>query len=275
MKLFLLITLFGTYSANAADTLYCKVNKRAVNALEPSYGWDYNEECQDQLLTGDVCFSGSRKKIIERLNSENRIGSDEDWIEDARYNGKNLQYTVVDGPNEWEHKHIIKKCTPAFFRDSEPEQLPLFPDIEQKKDLEALKAYLTTDNVGNGDGEVTSYIVQSLQLEVKKTLEGYEEASRFYQEGDSDNDPYIIDHKMKSASTNLIHWIETYTETPNGVDEDFGPLLEKMIERNVVLEIISVGPPESCDESEYCMWQMFDVFLSNGEHYYLHLDFTT
>ncbi len=276
MKLLLVIILFGSFSANAKDTLYCKVNKRAANALESvSDGWSYNEYCQEPLLSGDVCFTGSRTKIIERLNLGNRVGSDEDWIEGARYNGRNLQYTVVDGPNEWEEKYIIKKCTPAFFRNSEPEQLPLFPGIEEKKDLEALQAYLNTENVGNGDAGMVPYLVSSLQIEVSKMLASHREASRDYQEDSDANDAYFIDHEMRSTASNLVDWMELSETNPENVTEDFKPLLDRMIEKGVVLKIISVGPPESCYDPTYCRWQLFNIFLSNGEHYYINFDFTT
>ena len=98
-------------SASALDTLFCQVHDKAVDALNYEDGWTHNPDCSEALTLGEVCFTGSRAKIIERINNEEeRVGSDENWIEDARYHGADLKYTAVDGPNEWSETYIIKRC---------------------------------------------------------------------------------------------------------------------------------------------------------------------
>lgn len=271
MKSILVLSMLFSITANAAGTLYCKVNGRAVDALtseDPS--WSYNEQCQTELLTGEVCFTGSRTEIIERLNSKNRVGSDEEWIEDARFYGENLHYTVVDGPNEESYKHVIKRCTKNFFASSTPEQLPLFPDIELKKDVDALRAYLTIEDVGNGDADVSPYHVDSLETVVKDIIQSELDSARLDQ-----RDAPIITTTLKNAASELKYWIEENRGTPENVEEAFAPLLERMIEKKVVLKILSIAPPESCEESEYCSYHTFHIFLSTGEHFYIHFDFNT
>lgn len=271
MSLLIALGFFATPSLQAAGTLYCKPQERVIDALQSKDKTShYSPDCLEAILLGKVCFTGSRKSIIEILNGDQRIGSDEVWVESARYKGRNLQYTTVDGSNDWEYVHEIKRCTESFLRSSQPEQLPLFPETEVKKDIDALRVYLGIDTEGSW---VKPYYVKSLQLVTSKILASYQEANdRIQGQGGNAN---IIEHFAESTSESLIYWMQKYGQSPEPVSEDFEPLFRRMIEEGVVLKIIAVSPPDSCKQSEACAWRIFHVFLSNGEHYYLHFDFAT
>jgi hypothetical protein len=270
MKLILSLSLFFAFSAQAADTLYCKWNGRVLDALKSEDDtWNFNKTCEEAFYTGDLCFTGSRKPIVERLNSSDRIGDDENWVGKAKYHGRNIRYTAVDGPNEISTNYIVKRCTNEFFRDSVPEQLPLFPDLEQKKDIKALKAYFDLIQVGNGEMDTRRYNVNSVDVEVEKLIASNRAATA------KDEDPYLIEQNPKYAASDLIRWHSDIGEHPENVAEDFGKLLQRMIKTKSVLRMFSVSPPESCDQSEYCNWQVFEIFLLDGTHYHLNIDYTT
>lgn len=108
----ILITM-GSVSAFAKSTIYCKDSEgKVLDALDPSQGW----ECEESLVFGGACFTGKRAEVITLLNEEGNFGSDENWIENAKYKGRDsISYEWVDGPNELRDKKSIDRCTDEFF----------------------------------------------------------------------------------------------------------------------------------------------------------------
>lgn len=116
----LLVTLFVLVSSNvfaAKSAVYCKENGKVKHIL--SGEWD---TCNYQLIVADVCFTGQRSEVIELLNSEDVlvkfVGSDGEYIDNAKYNGKDaITYKVHDDANGWVTSYTINRCSPDFFKN--------------------------------------------------------------------------------------------------------------------------------------------------------------
>jgi hypothetical protein len=74
---------------------------------EPFYNY-----CADQLGIGGICFTGSRKGVIELLEEIN------EW--DMYYAGRTqVAYDILDGPSDTIiQRHKISRCTRSFFADA-------------------------------------------------------------------------------------------------------------------------------------------------------------
>ena len=61
-----------------------------------------------------VCFKGNPNEAAKLINMALKMGywdSDEEWIESASVNSKNLiELTIIDGPNETHWKNTITTC---------------------------------------------------------------------------------------------------------------------------------------------------------------------
>lgn len=109
MKTLLVLSFLMSVSAHAS--VYCinEENKK-LDVLKSEL------ECQGPLLMGEgVCFTGSRSKAIEILNSEELReifdGTDGEFIGATHFNGRDaISYTSFDQANEVSSKVVINRC---------------------------------------------------------------------------------------------------------------------------------------------------------------------
>lgn len=89
--------------------LYCLEKSKLVNAL--SGEWN---QCNDKILTGDVCFVGSRREVIQMINSEEMTnkfeGTDGEYPTNAQFHGLGISYVAVDLKNNVQTAYIIERC---------------------------------------------------------------------------------------------------------------------------------------------------------------------
>lgn len=100
--------------------LKCYVGNGETSVMESGGGMDdYWGHCQDSMVTGEVCFEGPRKQVIELmgdLNDGDFLGDEYEMV-DIHYVGKKqLSYKVYDKSNEWiVRKNRISNCSDVQF----------------------------------------------------------------------------------------------------------------------------------------------------------------
>lgn len=89
--------------------LYCVEKSKLVHVL--SGEWD---QCNLKILTGDVCFVGARRAVIDLINSDQMKqkfeGTDGEFPTGAKFHGLNISYQVVDLANDLAATYIIERC---------------------------------------------------------------------------------------------------------------------------------------------------------------------
>lgn len=113
MTLALILTLTSFSALASKANIFCKVSGKVISALSE----DGHFDCAESLLTGTACFTGSRKAVIELINQDT-FNWDEEWLARANYKGRDaISYSFIDGPNEWEERISIDRCTHSYFKN--------------------------------------------------------------------------------------------------------------------------------------------------------------
>lgn len=93
--------------------MYCKDGNGNATDAQSDDGF---VECSAAFLNGEACFTGSRKEVIELINSD-YFNWDEEWVAEAHFKGADsITYLYVDGPNETTEKLSMERCAPEFFK---------------------------------------------------------------------------------------------------------------------------------------------------------------
>ncbi len=118
------LVLTTSFSALAAgkSTIYCKTRNLDSFTISDAavVGW---QDCQQHLMEGVACFTGSRAKVIEQINETDTYYFEEVRLISAQYKGRSeISYVWEDQPNEVKIPLSIGRCSKEFFteRDTAP-----------------------------------------------------------------------------------------------------------------------------------------------------------
>jgi hypothetical protein len=120
LSTFLLVLLTSQVLATAK--LHCTTYHDGTVVSTGVDSESFYNYCADQLGIGGICFTGSRKGVIELLEEINEwdMYGGEAEIVDIHYAGRTqVAYDILDGPSDTIiQRHKISRCTRSFFADA-------------------------------------------------------------------------------------------------------------------------------------------------------------